>query len=503
MKKLFTILAAALFSVSMMADDYALASGSFAADKMTATVDGQIFVLSSAHGGNGDNKYADFGGDCIKLTKNTTYTITLPYGFKATNVNIKGYSNDNNKVSHIVEFNGVETSKEFPHRDQTNKTTSSYDFELSEEAESFSFKVANEAQISVLITITGTPASCTPPSIAWNVEPEGGKVGDADFVASVTTTPAEGDVVWTSSNEEVATVTNGTIHYVGIGSTTITASFTYDGEDFCKTTVNVAKAIFVPIDAITPGENDRVWYYQTAIPASKPDNGLNYDQTITAAPLYGIKLNSGGYAWFAKPDVAGTLRIGAYYKDSNTKAYEVNVFACNEDGTGVDVSSDTPLGVLSTASAGVASNKLAIAKDVKGIYLKRKTQNEGVLYFVEFEADRYSITVADNIENGTIVADKAQATAGEKVVITATPTGTYKTALVTVNGTPLALDGAEISFTMPAEDVVIDGEFTQSGYPTAVDNAEDGTKAVKFIENGQMFIKKNGVVYNVLGTIVR
>ena len=67
----------------------------------------------------------------------------------------------------------------------------------------------------------------------------------------------------------------------------------------------------------------------------------------------------------------------------------------------------------------------------------------------------------------------------------------------------MALDGAEISFTMPAEDVVIDGEFTQSGYPTAVDNAEDGTKAVKFIENGQMFIKKNGVVYNVLGTIVR
>lgn len=44
--------------------------------------------------------------------------------------------------------------------------------------------------------------------------------------------------------------------------------------------------------------------------------------------------------------------------------------------------------------------------------------------------------------------------------------------------------------------------FTK-GWPTAVDNAEDGTKAVKFIENGQMFIKKNGVVYNAQGAIVK
>ena len=39
--------------------------------------------------------------------------------------------------------------------------------------------------------------------------------------------------------------------------------------------------------------------------------------------------------------------------------------------------------------------------------------------------------------------------------------------------------------------------------PTAVENAEVGEKAVKVIENGQMFIIKNGVRYNAQGAIVK
>ena len=39
--------------------------------------------------------------------------------------------------------------------------------------------------------------------------------------------------------------------------------------------------------------------------------------------------------------------------------------------------------------------------------------------------------------------------------------------------------------------------------PTAIDNTEASVKAVKFIENGQLFIEKNGHVYNVQGQLIK
>ena len=39
--------------------------------------------------------------------------------------------------------------------------------------------------------------------------------------------------------------------------------------------------------------------------------------------------------------------------------------------------------------------------------------------------------------------------------------------------------------------------------PTAIENAEEAVKAVKFFENGQLMIEKNGVIYNAQGAIVK
>ncbi len=44
--------------------------------------------------------------------------------------------------------------------------------------------------------------------------------------------------------------------------------------------------------------------------------------------------------------------------------------------------------------------------------------------------------------------------------------------------------------------------FTKSE-ATALDNAEANVKAVKVLRNGQLFIEKNGHVYNVLGGCVK
>ena len=46
-------------------------------------------------------------------------------------------------------------------------------------------------------------------------------------------------------------------------------------------------------------------------------------------------------------------------------------------------------------------------------------------------------------------------------------------------------------------------KFTIIAWPTAIENTNVEVKAVKVVRNGQLFIEKNGVLYNAQGTIVR
>ena len=56
-------------------------------------------------------------------------------------------------------------------------------------------------------------------------------------------------------------------------------------------------------------------------------------------------------------------------------------------------------------------------------------------------------------------------------------------------------------FTMPAEAVTVNATFGDTA--TAIDNAEEEVKAVKVIRDGQLFIEKNGVLYNAQGAVVK
>lgn len=407
MKKIFTLAAALLASFSLMADDFVLEASKFAADKLSATVDGQTFAISLAHGGTGSDDYFTGGAKYVKINANKTVTITFPYGFTATKINIKGYTNKDNDSNGSIAKVGEEavSGKTFPARKTDGIAsheciTTGYDFSIASGAASVSFTTGSGNQVCLLMTISGTPASCTPPTIAWNVEPKGGNVGDADFAASVKDVPASQTVVWTSSNEAVATVANGTIHYVGAGLAEIKASYTYVGTEFCPMAASVSQVILVPIDAITPGENDKVWYFKDAVPTENPVDGLTISSQGTSSGngMFGIKLNSSGYAWFAKPAVAGKLRVGAYYKDTKTTAYEVNVFACDESGA----KQGDALGALSTALAGQASEQLNIAAEVERIRIERKTGSEGILYFVEFKATGSGAAIENTSVDGTV-----------------------------------------------------------------------------------------------------
>lgn len=61
---------------------------------------------------------------------------------------------------------------------------------------------------------------------------------------------------------------------------------------------------------------------------------------------------------------------------------------------------------------------------------------------------------------------------------------------------------AENKFTMPADNVVVTATW-KNGTPTILDNTIDEIKATKMIRNGQMYIQKDGKIYNVMGMEIR
>ena len=157
-----------------------LTSGKFNSDKNQCTVDGIVFGLT-AHGGSGQGGYEDY----IKLSKNKTYTLTLPAGFNLTNINVKGYTNNNGATNgEITSIGGVsQTGKTFPAKNDAELSTATqittgYDFAITQTGGEIGIVTANTNQICVLITITGTLSAQTPvfsPSTGESVA-EGSKI---------------------------------------------------------------------------------------------------------------------------------------------------------------------------------------------------------------------------------------------------------------------------------------------------------------------------------------
>lgn len=452
MKKIFTFAAAILASMAMMAEietevfDQTGAGQNAPIVKTGTTLPG---AYDAGQGGGNikdyspDNKGVKLRTQSVKVTLNEVEygyaMIEVNSGYAVRGIKIEGTSNGSNGIIMYGVYADVNTESlaeslaagtnqlsaevSFPGKNTTYVSSPDMTFDAVSNV-LFLFAGSGDNQMRAIITVSyERTASCLDPTIEWNVEPANGEIGAADFTASVVV-PDGQTVVWESSVPEVATVENGVIHYVGSGITTIKASYTYVGDDFCNIEASISKDIFVPIAYDELGANDKVWYYPTAVPASNPDNGLTFGNTGNGNGLFGVKLNSEGYAWFVKPAVAGTLRIGAYFKAANTIPYSVAVFACDAEGAKEAAALDT----LSTAYAGGASETMEIAAEVTGIRLERATPNEGVLYFIEFR---------------------------------------------------------------------------EAGEHTGIQNTEVEVKAVKVVRNGQLFIEKNGVLYNAQGAVVK
>lgn len=106
--------------------------------------------------------------------------------------------------------------------------------------------------------------------------------------------------------------------------------------------------------------------------------------------------------------------------------------------------------------------------------------------------------IAYNIGEGGTVTGWTIAFPGEEVVMNISSDEGNALYSLTYNEIPMVqtAPGAPIFFTMPAEPVTVAAEF---GIATGINNAEEAVKTVKVLRNGQLFIEKNGVLFNAQG----
>lgn len=154
----------------------------------------------------------------------------------------------------------------------------------------------------------------------------------------------------------------------------------------------LAAALFA--GSMSAGTNDLLWDYTSAnIPTTSPDNGLYYDSYVNDAAdknlgLHGVKLNSTGYAYFEKAEVAGTLKLVYSSRKVAEDKYQVDVCA----GTRVTTTEGTTItkgDLIATTDAVTSCVEVSVSLDAttKGVYICRKTNTEGVLCKIEFVAD--------------------------------------------------------------------------------------------------------------------
>ena len=138
------------------------------------------------------------------------------------------------------------------------------------------------------------------------------------------------------------------------------------------------------------GENDLLWDFTEAAPSASPvamtgnpDAKLYYGSNINDGPgknngLYGIKLNSSGYAYFTKAAVAGKLKL-TYGPRSGTNKASLELFTWEGETAAATTS------IAETAEfAELGTAIVELSETQNNIYIKRLLNTETCLTKVQF-----------------------------------------------------------------------------------------------------------------------
>lgn len=212
----------------------------------------------------------------------------------------------------------------------------------------------------------------------------------------------------------------------------------------------------------------------------KSKNGGNYltvtegDQPITVTPYYVAGENSlvNGKEWTPEQDVdkmsydETTKIYSITYDKKAAQTYKFKIIEDSKTWRGFnDFTTVTGKNCTVSDVDGNDHNIQIVTTEESNITITLDATNKKLTISAEPATQKYNITVASNITNGTVTPSKTSLAAGETFTVTAEPSDGYELDAITVttaDGKPVAAtDETTHTYKMPANNVTVSATFAQ------------------------------------------
>jgi hypothetical protein len=166
-----------------------------------------------------------------------------------------------------------------------------------------------------------------------------------------------------------------------------------------------------------------------------------------------------------------------YAKNTNSNANQFRLIDSAQNTYGSDNSSGLKVALNTNYTTRLSGNTYYVKQSDKPYTIRLTNPGKNPPEFVVTQGTQYSVTVAPDIENGTISVDKEKSYEGDTVNVTATPDSGYVLETVKFNGESAKVVGNTATFTMPNADVTVTATFrTAKEYKvTIANNITNGT----------------------------
>ena len=263
-----------------------------------------------------------------------------------------------------------------------------------------------------------------------------------------TVTDADEEIIWTlAQGENGWTIYNAAVGYAGYVASGKSAGAEAEASEKSSWTIaeSETEGLFLLRNV---GNDGRYLLYNNLAPRFACYTNLNSGKHLA---LY--KGSSGPVALSVSFKEANPLKIEEGMASSVTAVAQGGeapyTYKWKSETEELNATSAT-LTIPATLAAGTYTITVT-AKDNTG---NEVTKSFAVI--VSVPTQKYAVTVASDIEKGTLTADKSEAGEGELVTLTATPDAGMRLSGLWVNG--VALEGT--TFTMPGEAVTVTAEFS-------------------------------------------
>lgn len=166
-----------------------------------------------------------------------------------------------------------------------------------------------------------------------------------------------------------------------------------------------------------------------------------------------------------------------YAKNTNSNANQFRLIDSAQNTYGSNNASGLEVALNTNYTTRLSGNTYYVKQSDKPYTIRLTNPGKNPPEFVVTQGTQYSVTVAPDIENGTISVDKEKSYEGDTVNVTATPDSGYVLETVKFNGESAKVVGNTATFTMPNADVTVTATFrTAKEYKvTIANNITNGT----------------------------